>query len=83
LRNLFSHSVVSTGTPTSSCQPLTGASEAFLSLLRLFSDGDWGGVNMLGLGEWHYQEVWPFWRKYVTVGVGNETFLLSTWEPVF
>ena len=22
--------------------------------------------------EWHYQEVWPCWRKCVTVKVGNE-----------
>jgi hypothetical protein len=33
--------------------------------------------------EWHYKEVWPCWRKCVTVGVGNETLLQATWEPVF
>ena len=33
--------------------------------------------------EWHYKEVWPCWRKCVTVGVGNKTLLQATWEPVF
>ena len=35
-----------------------------------------GGVASL---EW----VWPCWRKYVTVGVGFETFLLASWKSVF
>jgi len=40
---------------------------------RLLGDQDGcDGVHMLGTGK-----VWPFWRKYVTVGVGLETLLLA------
>ena len=33
--------------------------------------------------EWHYQGLWPYWRKYVTVGVGFKTLILAPWKPVF
>jgi hypothetical protein len=33
--------------------------------------------------EWHYLEVWPGWRKGVTVGVGFKTLILAAWKPVF
>jgi hypothetical protein len=29
---------------------------------------------MFGPWEWHYEEVWPCWKKYVTVGVAFEDF---------
>ena len=58
----------------------------------LLSTFNWScaGLNMLGawevallrgvaLMEW----VWPCWRKCVTVGVGFEMFLLTTWKSVF
>ena len=41
-----------------------------------------------GASKLHYQEAvleqeWPCWRKCATVGVGNETLLLTTWGSVF
>ena len=32
--------------------------------------------------EWHYYEVWPYWRKYANIGVGFETLLLTAWKTV-
>ena len=32
---------------------------------------------------WHYSEVWPCWKKFVTVGVGFETLLLPAWKLIF
>ena len=33
--------------------------------------------------EWHDSEVWPCWGRYVTVGVGFNTFTLAAWLLVF
>jgi hypothetical protein len=30
--------------------------------------------------EYHYLEVWPCWRKYVTMGVGFKTLILAAWS---
>ena len=40
------------------------------------------GVVLLG-GVALLEEVWPYWKKCVTVWVGNATLLLTMWEPVF
>ena len=32
---------------------------------------------------WHYLEMWPCWRKYVTVVMGFKTFILAARKPVF
>ena len=37
---------------------------------------------MLGYREWHYQEVWPHWRKYVPAGVGFEVLYAQTTPKV-
>jgi hypothetical protein len=29
------------------------------------------------------EEVWPCWRKCVTVGLGFDTLLLAAWETIF
>ena len=33
--------------------------------------------------EWHYYEVWPFWSRWVTVGVDYKTLVLATWKWIF
>ena len=42
-----------------------------------------GGLNMLGPGSVTSVEVWPCWRKYVTVGLSFKTLVLAAWQPVF
>jgi hypothetical protein len=32
--------------------------------------------------EWHYLEVWPFWRKCVTMGLSFKILVLAAWKPV-
>ena len=47
-----------------------------------------GDLNMLDPGSGTIrgvtllEYVWPYWRKYVTVGVGLETLLLAAWKTV-
>ena len=40
----------------------------------------YGGLKMLGPGSGTIGEVWPFWRKRVTVVLSFESFLLAAWR---
>jgi hypothetical protein len=39
-------------------------------------------VKLLGGMAW-LEEVWPCWRKCVTVGLGFKTLILAAWKPIF
>jgi hypothetical protein len=45
-----------------------------------------GNIRRCGLvrvGMALLEEVWPYWRRYVTVGAGFKTLILAVWKSVF
>lgn len=54
-----------------------------INILGKWTYWRYGGLNMLGPGSGLIGVGVAFWRKSVTEGVGCETLLRATWEPVF
>jgi len=42
-----------------------------------------GRCGPVGVGVALLEEVWPFWNRHVTVGVGFKTLTLAVWKSVF